>query len=188
MKVKNLFKTIITMSLLYDVVDLAKLVKDCNGKFFEFAKSSLIDINGYGDKRYAYHDIGIYYNPVSMYLMRLYGSIALTVQSNSGPIILVGPEFMAFSDATKEFILLHEIGHISLGHIQKIAQEGGINRSVETLKGRVSKFEIEADAFAVKYTSRQQSVFALYEVSKKLHGVARKEVMERIKIIDKGEA
>lgn len=188
MKVKNLFKTIITMSLLYDIVDLTKLVAECDGKFFEFAEKSLVDINGYGEPIYKYRDIRVYYNPVSMYLLKRLGSIALTMQSNSGPIILVGPEFMAFSDATKEFILLHEIGHISLEHIQKVAQEGDVNRALATLKGSVSKFEAEADAFAVKYTSRRQGVFALYELSRKLHGVARKEVMERIKIIGKGEA
>lgn len=188
MKVKNLFKGFIVMSLLYDVVGLAKLVADCDDKFFEFIKKSLIDINGYGEPLYKYRDIRVYYNPVSMYLLKRIGSIALTLQSNSGPIILVGPEFMTFSDATKEFVLLHEAGHIALNHLEKVSQEGAVNRSLETLKGCVSKFEVEADAFAAKHTSRQQGMFALYEVSRKLHGVARKEVMERIKIIGKGEA
>ena len=186
--VKKLFKMFTTVSLLYDIVDLSRLVANCDGKFFEFAEKSLIDINGYGEPIYKYKDIGIYYNPVSMYLLRRYGSIALTLQSNSGPIILVGPEFMEFTDATKEFVLLHEVGHISLGHLQKVAQEGETNRTIETLKGNVSMLELEADAFAVKHTSWQQGMFALYEVSRKLHGVARKEAMERIKIIGKGEA
>lgn len=186
--VKKLFKMVTAVSLLYDIVDLSRLVANCDGKFKEFAEKSLIDINGYGEPLYKYRDVRVYYNPVSMYLLKRLGSIALTLQSNSGPIILVGPEFMEFTDATKEFVLLHEAGHIDLDHLQKVAQEGGVNRTLETLKGCVSKFEVEADAFAVKHTSRQQGVFALYEVSRKLHGVARKEVMERIKIISKGEA
>ena len=187
-KLEKIFKMFTAVSLLYDVVDFSRLVAECDGKFFEFAEKSLVDINGYGEPIYKYKDIGIYYNPVSMYLLKRLGSIALTLQSNSGPIILVGPEFMAFSDATKEFVLLHEAGHIALDHLEKVAQEGGVNRTLAALKGCVSKFEVEADAFAVKYTSRQQGVFALYEVSRKLHGVARKEVMERIKIIGKEEA
>ena len=83
-------------------------------------------------------------------------------------------------------MLYHELGHIELGHCEKSNPCYSQKRLLEILKGGVLKQELDADKFAAYNTSEQQAVYALDELSKKVKGLSRKEIENRIKFIAKG--
>ena len=127
----------------------------------------------------------VFYNPVTMELFSP-GSIAVAIKSQLGYSIIVDDTFVDLTQPTKEFVLCHELGHIELGHCEKPNPCYSQKRLLEILKGGVLKQELDADKFAAYNTSEQQAVYALDELSKKVKGLSRKEIENRIKFIAKG--
>lgn len=88
-------------------------------------------------------------------------------------------QFMELSERAQEFIYFHELGHILLGHNDKM-QDRKIKKQYRKSgkKGEVHNFEYEADFFAAKKVGKWQALYALEEIKAHL-GPASKEVFNK---------
>lgn len=70
-------------------------------------------------------------------------------------------KWLQTKDRTSEFAILHEVGHYVLGHFNPALAKEVKNRRAFLLSGRVSPFELAADAFAFREIGGDACVRAL---------------------------
>ncbi len=76
-----------------------------------------------------------------------------TMEDGSGPVIVVGKNFMRLPLSYKQVCVAHELGHVVCGHLEGMDEARAIEISKErkeaVLRGEVVIYEREADDYAV---------------------------------------
>lgn len=97
------------------------------------------------------------------------GAFATTVKKHDLVFLLKG----IYSPETERFVIEHELGHISHGHMARLTEAGhGV--------GIVQRFELEADAYAASVVGWAGAYYALTEIQTRLfeeHGHAAQGVV-----------
>ena len=121
---------------------------------------------------------GIIYVPFDEVLMECGYFLACA----AGNIILTDSNFETMSEDAKRFMLLHETGHQVYGHIEQLMgmdQEEILETRMNYIEeGKVMPIELEADAYALNFMTKEQVYNALDEIQK---------VMEENFVDDEGE-
>lgn len=114
----------------------------------------------------------VIYNPY-MVISRGTAIAVCMTDTVSQIVIFVDDDYMYMSKNTQQSIIHHELGHIVCNHntilgIRRIAQE------------------LEADAYAVSIVGKENMINALHELTTYTSRLSRKEIIYRIKTIEKG--
>ena len=102
------------------------------------------------------------------------------------PMILVDSKFLALGPTTRNFIILHEIGHIQLGHLENglCSKEENKLRKSYSKKGIAAPNELAADNYAVKILGIVSAIHALNETNNLVERfMSNRELSIRIKAV-----
>lgn len=93
-------------------------------------------------------------------------------------VVVADDYFYSLSEATQQFVLSHEVGHL---HCQHVTPKGYARKRLFTiLKGEILQMEKEADDFACQLCGGPQVAYkALMELANIVKGLSRKELIHR---------
>lgn len=186
---KGLWKGYLVASSAYTVIQFIK----CRGLKKEDDRHMI----GKAIDRLAGYDVGhddviiiddtelhVSYNPYMQLLTNSLGGIAVVLNGTTD--VYTDTRFRSMSANTQKAILAHEMGHYKCNHVAGFTYS--FNRIKAILNGQVLPMELEADAYACSIVGSVNMVNALKELIPYVHGIARKEVIYRIKaIIERGD-